>query len=106
MTPFYASYPTFLDAVLAEEPGWLELSVPAMSMIVFRHEDLMEFSMESLEFIAQEKRRSTMTESAMNPGERRMNLYEPSKANTNAMLRLFVYGTLNRRRLPQIQKNV
>ena len=53
----YASVPTFLDAVLAEEPGWLELSVPAMSMIVFRHEDLMEFSMESLKFIAQEKRR-------------------------------------------------
>ena len=37
-----------------------------------------------------------MTESAMNPGERRMNLNEPSKANTNAMLRLFVYGTLKR----------
>ena len=37
-----------------------------------------------------------MTESAMNPGERRMNANEPSKANTNAMLRLFVYGTLKR----------
>lgn len=37
-----------------------------------------------------------MTESAMNPGERRMNPNEPSKANTNAMLRLFVYGTLKR----------
>lgn len=53
----YASDPAFLDAVLADERGWRELSVPAMSMIVFRHEDLMEFSMESLEFIAQEKRR-------------------------------------------------
>lgn len=37
-----------------------------------------------------------MTESAMNPGERRMNPNEPSKVNTNAMLRLFVYGTLKR----------
>ena len=53
----YASDPAFLDAVLAEEPGWRELTVPAMSMIVFKHEDLMEFSRESFEFIAQEKRR-------------------------------------------------
>ena len=53
----YASDPAFLDAVLAEEPGWRELTIPAMSMIVFRHEDLMEFSRESLKFIAQEKRR-------------------------------------------------
>jgi len=52
----YASDPAFLDAVLAEERGWRELTVPAMSMVVFRHEDLMEFSRESLEFIAQAKR--------------------------------------------------
>ena len=52
----YASDSTFLDAVLAEEPGWRELTIPAMSMIVFKHEDLMEFSREPLEFIAQEKR--------------------------------------------------
>jgi len=52
----YASDPAFLDAVLAEERGWRELSVPAMSLIVFRHEVLMEFSRESLEFIAQAKR--------------------------------------------------
>jgi len=45
-----------LDAVLAEERSWRELSVPAMSLIVFRHEVLMEFSRESLEFIAQAKR--------------------------------------------------
>jgi len=37
-----------------------------------------------------------MTESAMNPREQRMNPNEPSKANTNAMLRIFVYGTLKR----------
>jgi len=36
--------------------GWRELPVPAMSMVVFRHEDLMEFSRKSLEFIAQAKR--------------------------------------------------
>ena len=52
----YASDSAFLDAVLAEERGWRELSVPAMSLIVFRHEVLMEFSRESLEFIAQAKR--------------------------------------------------
>ena len=52
----YASDSAFLDAVLAEERGWRELSVSAMSLIVFRHEVLMEFSRESLEFIAQAKR--------------------------------------------------
>jgi glucosamine 6-phosphate synthetase-like amidotransferase/phosphosugar isomerase protein len=52
----YASDPAFLDAVLADERGWRELSVPAMSMIVFRHKVLTEFSRESLEFIVQEKR--------------------------------------------------
>jgi len=41
---------------LADERGWRELSVPAMSLIVFRHEFLMEFSREALEFIAQAKR--------------------------------------------------
>jgi len=51
----YASDPAFLDAVLADERGWQELSVSAMSLIVFRHEVLMEFSGESLEFIAQAK---------------------------------------------------
>ena len=52
----YASDPSFLDAVLAEERGWREFPVPAMSLIVFRHEVLMEFSREFLEFIAQAKR--------------------------------------------------
>jgi len=52
----YASDPAFLDAVLADECGWRELPVPDMSMVMFRHEDIMEFSRESLEFIAQAKR--------------------------------------------------
>lgn len=52
----YASDPAFLDAVLAEERGWREFA-PAMSLIVFRHEVLMEFSRMSLEFIAQEENR-------------------------------------------------
>jgi|GEM_PF-5262204 len=43
----YASDPALLDAVLAEERGWRELSVPPMSMIVFRHEVLTEFSSSS-----------------------------------------------------------
>lgn len=52
----YASNPALLDAVLAEEHGWRELSFSAMSMIVFRHEALKELSRQSLEFIVQEKR--------------------------------------------------
>jgi len=48
--------PAYIQLVLADERGWRELSVPAMSMIVFRHEVLTEFSRESLEFIVQEKR--------------------------------------------------
>ena len=31
----YASDPAFLDAILADEHGWRELPVPAMSFIVF-----------------------------------------------------------------------
>lgn len=46
----YASDPAFLDAILADERGWRKLHVPAMDLIVFRHEVLMEFSRESLEF--------------------------------------------------------
>ena len=37
-----------------------------------------------------------MTESAMNRREQSMNPNEPSKANTMAILKLFVYGTLKR----------
>ena len=37
----YASDPAYLDAVLDEERGWRELPVPAMSLMVFRHRDLM-----------------------------------------------------------------
>ncbi len=51
----YSSEPAILDAVLADERGWRDLSVPPMGMIVFRHEVLMEFLSESLEFIVQEK---------------------------------------------------
>ena len=53
----YASDPAYLDAVLDEEPGWRELLIPAMSLMVFRHRDLMNFSMEPFEFIAQTRRR-------------------------------------------------
>ena len=37
-----------------------------------------------------------MTDTPMNPMNQAMNLTEPSNANTNGMLRLFVYGTLKR----------
>ncbi|GAB6094071.1 gamma-glutamylcyclotransferase [Desulfatiferula olefinivorans] len=37
-----------------------------------------------------------MTDTPMNPMNQAMNPTEPSKANTNGMLKLFVYGTLKR----------
>jgi gamma-glutamylcyclotransferase (GGCT)/AIG2-like uncharacterized protein YtfP len=37
-----------------------------------------------------------MTDTPMNPMKQAMNPKEPSNANTNGMLRLFVYGTLKR----------
>ena len=52
----YASDPAFLDAVLADDCGWRPLPLEPMTMLVFRHEALMEFSRESLEFITQAKR--------------------------------------------------
>ena len=52
----YASAPAFLDAVLADERGWRPLPLETMTMLVFRHESLMEFSRESFTFIAQRKR--------------------------------------------------
>lgn len=51
----YASDPAFLDAVLADERGWRPLPLEPMTMLVFRHESLMEFSRESFTFIAQGK---------------------------------------------------
>lgn len=52
----YASDPAFLDAVLADERGWRLLLLEPMTMPVFRHESLMEFSRESFTFIARGKR--------------------------------------------------
>ena len=52
----YASDPIYLDVVLAEEKGWKELSIPPMSLLVFRHEDLAGFSVEPFEFVAQERK--------------------------------------------------
>jgi len=42
--------------VLADERGWRPLPLEPMTMLVFRHESLMEFSRESFTFIAQGKR--------------------------------------------------
>jgi hypothetical protein len=52
----YASDPAYLDAVLAEEQGWRELPVPPMSLVVFRRENLSEYSVEPFEFVAQERK--------------------------------------------------
>jgi len=46
----------FLDAVLADERGWRPLRLEPMTMLVFRHRSVMEFSRESFTFIAQGKR--------------------------------------------------
>ncbi len=53
----YASDAAYLDAVLDEERGWRELSILPMSLLVFRHRILADFSIEPLEFIAQARRR-------------------------------------------------
>ena len=53
----YTSNSTYLDEVLDEERGWCELSIPAMSMMVFRHRMLTDFSIEPFEFVAQARRR-------------------------------------------------
>ncbi len=53
----YASDTAYLDAVLDEERGWCELSIPPMNLLVFRHRMLADFSIEPLEFIAQVRRR-------------------------------------------------
>ncbi len=55
----YASDPACLDAALDGERGWHGLAVPPMSLMVFRHQNLMDFSMERFEFIAQSMRRRT-----------------------------------------------
>ncbi len=38
----YASDPAFLYAVLADERGWRPLPLEPMTMLVFRHESLMD----------------------------------------------------------------
>ncbi len=43
----------------AEERGWCELSIPPMSLMVFRHRMLRDFSIEPFEFVAQARRRKT-----------------------------------------------
>ena len=53
----YASDAAYLDAVLHEERGWCELSVPPMSLLVFQHRMLTDFSIEPLEFIVQARQR-------------------------------------------------
>ena len=55
----YASDPAYLDAALVEERGWQELAVPPMSLIRFRHRNLVDFSIEPFEFIAQAMWRET-----------------------------------------------
>ena len=56
----YASYPAYLDAVLDEESGWRELAIPPMSLMVFRHRDHADFSMEPFEFVSQAKRQKNV----------------------------------------------
>ena len=74
--------------VLADARGWRKLSVPAMSMIVFTHEEFMEFSRESLEFIAQAKRGTHH--------DRERNEPNRTLEGEHKILKLFVYGTLKR----------
>ncbi|HUT54332.1 MAG TPA: glucosamine 6-phosphate synthetase [bacterium] len=52
----YASDPAFLDAALAGERGWVEIPLPPMSLVVFRHDDLSGYSREVFTFQAQARR--------------------------------------------------
>ena len=55
----YVSDAAYLDAVLDTERGWRELTVPPMSLMLFRHRMLADCSIEPFEFIAQTRRRKT-----------------------------------------------
>ena len=55
----YTSEAAYLDAVLDDERGWCELSIPPMSLMVFRHRLLADFSIEPFQFVAQTRRRKT-----------------------------------------------
>ena len=48
-----------LDAVLDDERGWRELTVPTRSLMVFRHRDVMDYSIKPFEFVAHARRRKT-----------------------------------------------
>ena len=52
----YASDALYLNAVLAGKPGWREISVPPMTMLAFRYEDLFRFSVEPFAFVTQESK--------------------------------------------------
>ena len=52
----YASDPLYLDAVLTGDSDWREITVPPMTMMVFRHEDLFRFSVEPFTFLTQESK--------------------------------------------------
>jgi len=58
----YASDPVFLDAVLAGERGWVEIPLPPMSLVVFRHDDLSGYSREVFTFQAQARRKQNQQE--------------------------------------------
>ena len=49
----YASDSAYLDAVLEGERGWVEIPLPPMSLLVFRHDDLSGYSREVFTFKAQ-----------------------------------------------------
>ncbi len=55
----YASDPAYLDAALDGVRGGHELAIPRMSLMLFRHRMLPDFSIERFEFIAQAMRRET-----------------------------------------------
>lgn len=55
-TILYASDSIYLDSVLVEEKGWRALPVPPMSLVVFRHENLITYHANTFEFVAQERK--------------------------------------------------
>lgn len=56
----YASEARFLDAVLGDLRGWRDFALPPMTLACFRREDIFHPDFNKVDFIAQERRRSSI----------------------------------------------
>lgn len=56
----YASEDRFLDAVLGDLSGWRDFALPPMTLACFQREDIFHPQFHAVDFIAQERRRSSI----------------------------------------------